>query len=796
MPGNSGIRTDLLDRLIPLPKQVRLRGAVTVSPAEVTLVMPEAASPLLSTAAELLRPMAEAPSGARLGIRLSLLQASHGAGLDDLRATLEALPYSDQAYAIRSLQKDAKLTGLLLAACTPLGLLYAARTLSQVAGLPKGGVNPVDIPDVDILDWPDLEERGLWGGNASQDLAWMAERKMNVVEVHAALSFDADHSPKATLDAGMLETAARHGIRIVPIITHLEQMSHYGLFIHYPEVASTPDPKKPLPTDYEPGICFSQQRTVSLLAEWMQQLLGLPGVSDVMVWLSEDAAPCFCPTCAGKQPFVMEVRGITAAFEQARKSRPGAALRILTTQGSFPVNDQVLAAISPDTKLSYYHGGKTYDSSHKPMIGPLLEAHARSGRWLGVYPQLTNSWRTVFPFTGPQLIRARMTEFVDKGLRCLIGYATPSNRYYEFNITAAAEWAWNSRGRSTAEFARAYATRAGLPRPDTFAQWAERVGKAGWDAAGSRIVEGLIFDPKRTLSATQPAGGDSLTDALAQMEFGKGLLAEFSSWEHFQTDLNLAQQSLDTALQTGNLGMVEESRCLLAVIGLLQGLQEFIGALSLSEKERVSPARAALNRMDEAARTVTVFLHRWGMRVNPVPLDSLPSRFRDTVNFASRVAHAAWEIGVRLGIQDPWPAYRMRPVMEWTSEDFARGPQATLEAEVTGILAGPGEYDVTFQFLDGMSGINVDEVALSSGQAKETSRPLSCARSTFRVGRWDRWVEYWLTLPAEAIGRGDRFFLSVKVSGPPAKLPPDRRTSHGRILMRKSWRGGSEALPP
>ena len=139
------------------------------------------------------------------------------------------------------------------------------------------------------------------------------------------------------------------------------------------------------------------------------------------VWLAEPPAPCWCDRCRGQNPVVLQTRLIVSAFERVRQDFPGHHVRILLTQGSYPDNAKVLANIPPDVRVAYYHGGRTYDSSTRPMIEPLLERFARSGGWLSVYPQLTNSWRTVFPFTGGHFIKARMTEFVQKGLKGFSG---------------------------------------------------------------------------------------------------------------------------------------------------------------------------------------------------------------------------------------------------------------------------------------------------------------------------------------------------------------------------------------
>jgi hypothetical protein len=215
---------------------------------------------------------------------------------------------------------------------------------------------------------------------------------------------------------------------------------------------------------------------------------------------------------------------------------------------------------------TYYSGTHTYDSSHGPMIYPLLEGYIARGGWLGVYPQLDNSWRTVWPFTGAQFIRARMREFVQKGLRSVTGYATPSNRFWEFNVAGLAEWGWNAEGRDAHAFARAWAVRQsynpnsqtstppepvegrrfdrlsdrtpsqGMADPEGFARWACLIGPLGWDLAGSRFPMRLFWDPATTI-----------LDGSTEMRFGDGLLAEIPSAEHLHANIAAARQALTLA---------------------------------------------------------------------------------------------------------------------------------------------------------------------------------------------------------------------------------------------------------
>jgi len=69
------------------------------------------------------------------------------------------------------------------------------------------------------------------------------------------------------------------------------------------------------------------------------------------------------------------------------------------------------------------------------------------------------------PFTGAGFIRCRMNEFVAKGISGFLGFAPPLLTHNAFNLEAAAEWSWNSKGRSPLEFAYSYALRKGMKDP-------------------------------------------------------------------------------------------------------------------------------------------------------------------------------------------------------------------------------------------------------------------------------------------------------------------------------------------
>ena len=365
-----------LDRVIPLPKEVEINGSIRLCAGQIGLSCSLEALPPIKTATALLRSFAfVAEKDASFTIGMVLL-ADAGPEVDQvLKSRLLTLPNREQAYAILPLSNK---NGLTLVANTPQGLLYAARTLTQLVRA-HGQVNTeteIKVPLVRILDWPDLGERGQWGGNAANELDWTSQWKLNVLEVSAQATVDDKGCPVALVCRDLFRQGAELGVKVVPYIPHLEQLNIAGM-MDKKGFTSTPDPSKPLPSDYVPGLCMSNPATQELVAAWLARAAEIEGVTDIMVWLSEDAAPCYCPKCIGKEPFGLEVACIVGAFNKVKATHPRARLRILTTQGSYPVNDKVLAALPEDVGVTYYDGGRTYDSSHKPMIYPLLENYAR-----------------------------------------------------------------------------------------------------------------------------------------------------------------------------------------------------------------------------------------------------------------------------------------------------------------------------------------------------------------------------------------------------------------------------------
>ncbi|NLS77692.1 MAG: hypothetical protein GXY76_10575 [Chloroflexi bacterium] len=760
------------DRVIPLPQRLQVHGSARMRAGEVGLYSEgfEACpfrQPALKTAVGLLRAFALAePADERFLIRLRLADPS-----DPVCPHITG-PRAAQAYTIRPLGEG---KGLELAANAPVGLLYAARTLAQLVRAPKvGPESALELPLVEIEDWPDVEERGEWGGGSEGDMAWTAQWKLNTLEAMSGAGVDAQGRPELRMSRDLFRQGAELGVKVVPIILHLELIAEFAGLMKRSDVTSTPDPSKPLPSDYVPGLCMSSPATHELVAGWLEAAAEIEGVTDVMVWLSEETSPCFCERCIGQEPYGLEVACIVAAYRRVQERHPELGLRLLTTQGSYKVNDKVLAATPPDVGVSYYDGRRTYDSSRQPMIYPLMEEFARSGRWLGVYPQITHVFRTVLPWTAPQFMQFRGVEFADKGLRNVIGYAVPSNRHHEFNVMALAEWTWNAHGRSPEDFARAYAVSQGLSDPELYARWALLAGQAGWLLAESRVTIRGIYDGG--LSTGGAAKFAKLFEGFGLLE--PAVLAE--ALTQARQALELARQ-LDAAAAAA-ADAVAESEVTLAGLEGFQALQQLATLLEAGD----AAALPWLEQLDRCAVTWRRSIVAWGERVAARSGEKVASRLLDTAYLFLRQADGARARAAELGWADPRPESRLVKIGEWKGDDFRHSPQAVLHFDLAGLVAPEGgAYQACFDFAASAWGVDVAAVrVLAVGGAGERANVLAESPDiTAHIGRYDRWYEKRIQAPAAPAGA--RLVLEVALTGTPVDAPAERRSCEGAIGLRR-----------
>jgi hypothetical protein len=733
----------LCDPLLPMPKQCKVLGVAHIPARSLRVVLPEqpteldrcAAAELAAVLADALAQGPVAFGGAVDGFALVLRRSP------DDEAALKGLRNSDQAYRIVPVTAQGEVTSLVCGAITDVGTYYAVKTLKQLIAANlhgKGDAATIDLPICDLVDSPDLGERGEWGGSCLADLEWMSDCKFNLLEVHATLTVDADRTAHAAMDPKLMERGRNHAVRIVPIIHHLEQLDGTGIFKAYPELKGVDAPT---------SICFARPEAVTVLSQWLADLGKIPGVFDVMIWLSEEMKGCQCPVCAKEDRWVQEARSCIAAWEIARKQCPGLGLRLLLTQGSYPTNDKVLAVIPDGVKVSYYHGGLTYNTARSPMIYKLMEDYAKRGRWLGIYPTLGTSWLTVAPFSSPQFVRARMNEFVDKGLSCLVQFTIPGNAWYRVNVEGSAEWSWNAHGRSTRDFALSYARRHGIAPPEAFADWIETLGPVSWDVYGSHFPF-LEYWQK-----------DEAAIAAGQVKraLGANIFGEFKEAVQFDRDLDLCDTALTLAEKTGDQAAILETRIVRDYLRMLRcvwDMGELIkgeATVSPQDKPAVDAGFATFAR---ACSEVQALYPLWvqALGVGTAHDSGVELSLRLVEDMSARMA----QMGEKFGIPDVEAPFRRHGIGAWDTPEFAQKPDVTRRLDVTAFVAGPGTYVFEPIYSGGSLGLVVTRVALVSfaKNAPDAVREEAADEHRCHAGAWVEGGTYRLPLAAYDAARG------------------------------------------
>jgi hypothetical protein len=757
-----------LRHLLPLPKEIAIERKVSVPLDVIRLEVTPTGGELIGAARdELVELLGDGIArNSRpddlFTIRLECAGAALSMTLNPPGADqLAKLPNAEQAYLITPLSGN----GLGVAALDARGLYYGCKTLQQLLR-PNIADGKVTIPLAEVRDWPDLAERGEWGGSANQDIEWMAERKMNLVESHVDMS----------IDETLLERGRTHALKVVPIITHLDQLARSGIYDRYPELKGVGESAKGKWSADQIAPCFSQPKMAEILAEWFASLASQEGVSDVCVWLSEAPLQCGCEQCQKEGQFALEARAAVRAWELARQKTPNVKLRILLTQGSYSTNDKVLAVVPPEVGVTYYDGGRTYDSSRDPMIYPLLEDYAKQGRWLGCYPQLTASWRIVCPWSGPQFIKYRMTEFVQDGLKCLCGYATPNNRLYDFNVQAAAEWSWNSTGRDEREFAAAWATREGLKDPEKAADWAVMLGPVGWDVYGSRVPYSAFFGEAARMIAKHAAP-----------KLGEGMFRYFPTEEHMNEDLAVCEKAWQLAQELEAPTIIAETQTIQGYVRMIQAIYDM--ATLVAGKDTLTPdeqqqAQALMDRLDAATRQTVGGLQAWDAATGP---GLGGGRSADTVNVTDKTAVDIAAALKPFGVTDPSGPYRKRKIGAWESADFKPdAEQITKRWDVTEAISGAGTYQVRFDYTTGWWGLHMDRVGLASAPANDPESLTELVVDEHPGEAAYQNKENTYTLGLEDYSPDVKYFVVAGIKGVTSEgKPENRRDCNGEVWMWK-----------
>ncbi len=625
----------------PLPQEMEIAAELRLERNRIGISAPPADHPVIRQAVEDLRACVGNGSAADVAFRITL----HLGGAE--ASALESVPNRDQAYSISPESQNA---GLRIVAREPAGLFYGAKTLTQLISA-RSTEAELCIPLLRVTDWPDISERGFWGSDSFQHLLWLGSMKMNLVEQIAAVWVDAAGKGHARLKAGrepMIEEGPRYGVRPLPAVVHLEQLSGKGLFEAYPELKAR--------GGQEGAICYSQAPFAGVLADWIAALGSLPNVSDVDVWMTENLhgkGGCRCEDCRQQDRGVLEVRAILAAWRKAKERLPDVGLRVLLSEETYHSNHLILAELPGEVKLIYYHSLLTYTARRCEIVHPLMEKFAAEGRWLGICPQLTGTVGPASPFSGARFVRNRMKEFVDKRVSGFSAYVTPTLNHARFNVEAAAEWSWNVKGRTTREFALSYAVRHGIEPPELFAQWSEAIGPVAWDLYGSEWPAG-----ERRRSDT-PVVEALRAGKLPELGTVRGGLfphpwGQFRSEQEIHDGLAGATRALQLAERIGRPEIIEESRVIAGYIRSLAAaydLGKLVGPEGTAGENRPRAAEAIQEFIDACLQAESS-LRAWSKLIAPETGAAPGSRYWQIAEVLQRTIRQMRALAADLGAGD------------------------------------------------------------------------------------------------------------------------------------------------
>jgi len=792
------------DRVIPLPKEISVLDAVTMPVGAIRVAPCACKAAPAQTGLWLLR--AFAPGGSsrqELTISLALLEDCRESIPAGIRERLPKLPNSEQAYAIVSAPDKRR---LCITANAPTGLLYGARTLLQLMMPPRkldrlvkneperrpeyfAPFVEVEVPFPLIVDWPDMPSRGIWGCGSVNELPWLSKWKVNYAGRHLRLGVDPKTGdPVSQFDQKVVTNGYALGVHIFPYIAHLDMNSDRGLNMHL--IPREDRLKRWLPAmnvkegKVVRGFCYTDPVCIELLTAWMMQQAGLiHGVhNDMQIWLTEgDGHLHLRDKASGKSFTQLETAALLQAFGRVKKRYPGMKLNLWLSQGSLPETEAIIEQIkpNPDVGLIYYSGSgpsgrNTYVTDRVPMIFPALTEFAAAGRYVGVVPQLTASYRTFAPMSSAEFVRMRCDEFVSKKLGAIVAYVVNHVRQHELNVVAMAEYSWNAKGRSPRDFARAYATVTGICDPKLFAEWEANAGAAGFALAESCLLfPKLWHDP-----ALGFYGSQSFQDHFKGKVIGDpaGLKKAHAC----------ARGALELAGKSGSWLMRNESEFTLACFECLDALR-IISVLTDSppvDQDGKRTTAEQLDRLDRAAHAVRVSRFEWYDWTRQRP----HYRFYYTATVLLRTCDAVRTVLQPLGIPDPRPDTRFTEIGEWSNANFSRPRFGDVELDITDrVPEQGGSYHVVLTHIDG-SGIENMTARLIAVGPDSKRRTASVSPEWWGVGS-QYGKEARLFVPAKKAG--ERYILALRLrSYDPVLKGQDEPHTEGVIGMRRVYGRG------
>lgn len=604
--------------LLPRPREIRIADSVRCKPGEVGIALRDQAGPVEQQGAAELKALFVEKGGARpdgQGFTIDIgVAPANSAAIERLHGAKNEA----QAYLIAPRGRDR----LVLTGADERGVYYACQTLLQLLA-PEMSRDQVHIPLAEVLDWPDMDERGLWNfPEPAAWIPWLAALKLNYGKMASTQlhPIERGRRNRATIDRELYEAARRRAFNYLPYILHLNFLHDCGLFRAYPELAGRGDGA--LTGRYfahKEGNqhrvpCASQPLLVQILQEWMKDIAE-QGAEEISCWLSERPGQCGCLECTAVGQFVLEARAFVAAWQQAQKRYPQLQIRIFLSTTTTERDYRVLDELPPAVKIERACATELERVLHRPRdltANPLLDHYAAEGRWIASYdvPIAANGRVDTPEFKVPQRSAHRLRDYIGQlvrrgysGAYGMMAWGGPERQICSFNIHAVAEWTWNSRGRDEAEFALAWARREGYAQPEAVAEWATSMGPVEFDVYDS--------DFPICYSWGQAA---AMVRQRQRPYLGEGMFRYYLTAEDFDAKAAVCDRALAMVEGLGEAELAHETRVVRSYVELARGVYwvaEQVATLDLAELKNQARMRASLERLQKAGRDNAAAIRAW-----------------------------------------------------------------------------------------------------------------------------------------------------------------------------------------
>ncbi|MFC1528445.1 glycoside hydrolase family 20 zincin-like fold domain-containing protein [Candidatus Latescibacterota bacterium] len=639
LPVTHAEQTEWLRHLIPLPHEITIKEKITLDPKNVSITMRRGAGEIEKSAADELKKLFEektgtVPSGKAYEIIIGTVDSGGKVNniTVDNASRLKELPNNDQAYIIQSGGNKR----IILTALDQKGVYYAAMTLRHLIQ-PFISRESVTIPLMEVVDWPDLEERGLWlFSDPPNWIPWLASLKINWGEIATSEPHNIERGKKnrMIIEKDLLMKARLMAFKYHPFIMHFNFLHQWDLFKTYPELAGIGDSAlagryfaHKMGTNQHRAPCASKPLFTQILTEWMMDIAA-QGVDEVSCWLSERPAQCSCEDCIEGQ-FVLEARACVTAWREVRKTYPEFIIRLFISTTTSEKYYKVLAEAPPEVKIERACATWIERIPHIPRdlySNPLFDSYAAQGRWIASYDVPIGSYGRVdtpefkVPCSSAHRIKDYVGQLIRRKWRGAYGMMAFDNQnrggklgkeVYEFNINALAEWAWNLNGRTEKEFAIAWATREDYDDPKAVGEWSELMGPVEFD----------VYDSEFPICYSWGQASQMINER-KRPYLGEGMFRYYMNPQDFDRKIETCDHALEIAKSFKNPYLANETKVVRSYIRLVKSIYEiaeWVATDDLDNLKSQDKLRSMVENLELAGKENVDALKKWRSALGPEP---------------------------------------------------------------------------------------------------------------------------------------------------------------------------------